>query len=39
MHLVDTFPVIIVATLFVAMFGYLVLDSFWGRRHASDDSL
>jgi hypothetical protein len=38
MHLVDTFPIIFVGTVFVAMFGYLLLDSFWGRFSGHDES-
>jgi hypothetical protein len=39
MHTVDMIPIIFVGTVFVATFGYLLLDSFWGRATGHDDTL
>ena len=39
MHLVDTLPVIFVATVFVSFFGYLLFDAFWGRISSQDKGL
>ena len=32
MSMVDTMPIIIVSTVFIALFSYLLIGSFWGRK-------
>ncbi len=39
MHMVDTLPILFVGTVFVSFFGYLLVDSFWGRYSGHDESL
>ena len=36
--MIDILPIIFVGTVFVSFFGYLLVDSFWGRNSGRDDS-
>jgi|TARA_B110000908_G_scaffold127654_1_gene149793 hypothetical protein len=37
MEIVDTLPIAFVGVVFVVLFGYLLIESFWQRASRNDD--